>query len=151
MKKEKVAEFIFRVHQKNLEPFYESNTDDLLWEDLPNESVSGSDISKFFYLDVASYLTETYLINVEVRALDDLVETLAIFFSKIHASSLPPFFISKITTDEEFKHDLEERRWNGSNWMCLAENSNSDNVDKVFFRKIASEFLLVFFSLKIPE
>lgn len=151
MKKENIAKFIFCIHQKNLAPFYASSTDDLFWEELPTESSSENDISKFFYLDITNYLIETHLVKLDVRALDDLIETLAIFFSKIHAATLPPFFINKITADEGFKQDLEERRWNGNNWMYLTEFSNSDDVDKTFFRKIACYFLITLFSFEIPE
>src|SRR4051812_25316211 len=100
--KEKIAIFIFKFHQMELDGFFEFDGKETGWINLPDaQPIEKNAISKEFYLEIADYLSSVYLTNINRRPTDEVVESIAIFFSKIHSSTLPEIFV-KSEAEQEF-------------------------------------------------
>lgn len=139
---DQIANFIFKVHQFALPGFYDLDGKEIDWSELPDDDKNNEAISKSFYIQIANYLKETYLNHFDRRPPDEVIETLAIFFSKIHASTLPVIFNSIEISRLAYSNSLKSKEWNGNNWEYLPEViEGGDAVDKRFFRNIARHFI----------
>jgi hypothetical protein len=139
--KENIAIFIFSLHAYAL-PGFNKIGDEVSWDSLPEKPDDTDLISKKYFRDICDYLIEIYLQNLDKRLLDEVVESLAIFFSKVHAKTLPIFNLDAAIIQEEYSYSLTEKEWDGHNWEYLKEVSDEDNtVDKKYFRRIAKHFM----------
>lgn len=156
--KDKIAEFIYLIKRQNLKPFYKSNPNynpdydpEILFNDLPILG-DGELIDRTYLYEIADYLIDIYLINFEKRYIDEIIETLAIFFSRTHSDSILGIDRSKEICLEEYGFSLMDKDWEGYNWEKLPEKTRKKNeVDRIFFREISKYFIENILEYPLPK
>jgi hypothetical protein len=127
-KKETLARIIAKIHSYSYPPFYHEDKVDI-WDELEEVSSAKNEVDKQFFRDISDYL-----FNI-MEASNNRTENLAILLSRIHSSTLVPFYKEAEPTFE----DSDE--WDGYNWSKLPSSGQSDVVSKEFFRNMASDIL----------
>lgn len=128
----------------NYKPWYEISEFEKFENDEPR-------IKDFFY-SIADYYIKYYLRDIDFRMFDEIIESTSIFFSKLHASSLPTIQVTKETERNGFAMGLFDKSWDGYNWEFLIEKSvDKDVVDKSLFRNIAKDFMTNTLNFAFPK
>jgi hypothetical protein len=140
-----LTEYLYNIaFQANLLYYDEPLPNFKPWIEISQEDKFEDDglLIKDFYYSISDYYIKFYLRDITFRMFDELIESTSIFFSRIHASTLPIIQRGKENEYEGYGMGLFDKSWNGYNWEYLVENSGSKEVvDKFFFRRIAKDFL----------
>lgn len=155
----KIAEFIYMIKLHDLKPFYdkfrltdEISIQDISFKELPYHAENEEDFDLDYLYQVTDYLIEIYLHNFEKRFLDEIIETIAIFFSRTHSYSLLGLDKSQDICYEEYSFSLKDKDWFGYNWEKLPEKTrNKNEVDRTFFREISKYFIENILEYSLPK
>jgi len=128
-KTELLSSYLFDIHNNQLTPFYDGS-DTLKYQDLVEKSNDNNDVDKTFFRIIAKDIIEKH------KKESGFESQLPKILYEIHASSLPPYYLS-FEDYSIFHNDPEDIR-SKHNWSKLEENAVDKNqVDKMFFRDIA--------------
>lgn len=157
--KNKIAEFVYLIKLRQLKPFYDKfgidekiNCFDINFFDLPLHAYDEEDFDLDYLNQVVEYLVNIYLLNFERRFIDEIIETLAIFFSRVHSFSILGIDKSIGVCNEEYSFSLLDKDWFGYNWEKLPEKTRKKNeVDRIFFREISKYFIENILEYPLPK
>jgi len=153
--REAIAKYIYEISFQANQSFYDGAFVNYKpWHEIADFETFDNDetIIKEFYFSIADYYIKYYLRDIDFRMFDEIIESTGIFFSKVHAYSLPTIHVTKEIERDGFAMGLFDKSWNGYNWEFLIEVSvDRDVVDKSLFRNIAKDFLINTLNLAFPK
>src|SRR4051812_9224675 len=111
-KTELLSKYLYDIHCKQLNPFY-GEDDPHPWNDLAEKSSELNDIDKTFFRTIAKDIT------LMIKSEPDFATRLPKILYEIHASRLPPYYIS-FADDIIYTNDPEDDH-SKDDWSTLEE------------------------------